>query len=341
MSKDDIEKKNESAVQQRLAAIFATNKDEITIPKIYVDMTEDLKAAAVLDELMFWTLPKRNTGKTSLRVYRDGGLWLAVRRSDWWDRKRLSERQSDGAITKLVELDLIEKDVFLFGGKPTVHIRLKMKNFVKMYAEKIQEITQEYDENTAGDIADLYEMMGFPNEMVKSNLPNGEMLNLPNGEIINSLQQPPITSTVPFSSAKEEKKFTQEEMQEIEDSANRTVDGILALNMGRGDKWEGREMFRDNHLHYADWWHEKTNLACKKKNVKSWQKAFSDWRDEELAVPHLLEAYNQDIAWKKAIADPNELTKKAVAIKALAELRPPPPPRGDDDPETDGLILSV
>lgn len=187
----ELQAKSDAAAQQKLASMFAASKEEITIPKIYVDMTGDIKAAAVLDELMFWTLPKR--GKTSLRVFKNGGLWLAVRRSDWWDRKRLTERQSDGAIEKLIGLDLVEKDVFLFDGKPTVHIRIKTSNFVKLFAEKMQEASEE-DPDLKRDISDLYEMMGFPNEMVISNSPNGEMLNSPNGEIINSLQQPPNTA---------------------------------------------------------------------------------------------------------------------------------------------------
>jgi len=188
---------NSAAVQQKLAAMLAANDDKVSIPKIYIDMTNDIEAAAVLDELMFWTLPKKN-GKTSLRVFKNGALWLAVRRKDWWDRKRLTERQADSAIAKLVKLDMVEKDVFLFDGKPTVHIRMKMDVFGKVYGEKMSELAAEDgDENLIRDIADLYQMMGFPNETVNSNLPNGEMLNLPNGEIINSLQQPPNTSSRP------------------------------------------------------------------------------------------------------------------------------------------------
>lgn len=187
---------NETAVQQKLAAMFTVNKDDVSIPKIYIDMTDDIGAAAVLDELMFWTLPKKGTGKTSLRVFRNGALWLAVRRKDWWDRKRLTERQADAAIAKLVKQEIVEKDVFLFDGKPTVHLRLKMDSFISLYSKNIQEMAEkENDENLIRDIADLYQMMGFPNEMVNSNLPNGEMLNLPNGEIINSPVQPPITSS--------------------------------------------------------------------------------------------------------------------------------------------------
>lgn len=186
----------DAAVQQKLAAMFAANKDEVSIPKIYIDITGDMGAAAVLDELLFWTLPKRGTGKTSLRVFRNGGLWLAVRRSDWWERKRLTERQADTAIEKLIKLELVEKDVFLFDGKPTVHLRLKTHKFVSLYGDKMNEMAiRENDANLARDIADLYAMMGFPHENVISNSQNREMLNLQNGEIINIPLHPENTSS--------------------------------------------------------------------------------------------------------------------------------------------------
>lgn len=187
---------SDAAIQQKLAAMFAANKDEVSVPKIYIDMTGAWETGAILDEILFWTLPKKNTGRTSLRVFRDQKLWLAVRRADWWDRKRLTERQADTAIGKLVTQGLIEKDVFLFDGKPTVHLRLIMSKFVALYAEKMKEFAdQEEDENLIRDISDLYAMMGFPNENVISNLQNGEMLNLQNGEIINSPVQPENTTT--------------------------------------------------------------------------------------------------------------------------------------------------
>lgn len=193
----------ETAIQQKLAAIFAANKDDISIPKIYVDMTNDIGAAAVLDEIMFWTLPKRG-GKTGLRVFKDGRLWLAVRRADWWERKRLTARQADTAIEKLVKLDLVEKDIFLFDGKPTVHLRLKTQNFVRLYSEKLSASMKDLPEDEQAellhDISDLYQMMGFPsqnregNENVISISQNCKMLNLQNREIINIPLHPPTTS---------------------------------------------------------------------------------------------------------------------------------------------------
>lgn len=297
---------NESAIQQKLAAIFSANKDDVTVPKIYIDMTDDYRAGAVLDELMFWTLPKKGTGKTSLRVFRDGVLWLAVRRSDWWERKRLSERQADRAIDKLIELELIEKDVFLFDGKPTVHIRVNMPVFVKLYGDKINEMAAlEDDENLVRDISDLYEMMGFspspngyPNQMVNSNSPNGEMLNLPNGKIINSPVQPETTS---LSS----KDFEQ---------ANAKVDAMIR-NSASPD-WQGRETFLPDHYPLVDWYHTTTGQVCSKSKQKDWHRAVNDWTANNLTPSDMQAAYDMDIKWRGVFTSPNQLTDKAIALKS-------------------------
>lgn len=114
-------------------------------------------------------------------------------------------------------------------------------------------------------------------------------------------------------SKKEKITLSPEEIKQ----ANQKVDKILELNRKSSSLWKGRDSFRDNHLKYADWYNQKTGQECGKKSQRSWQKAFSDWQDEELDIPHLQEAYEQDVVWKKVIADPNELTKKAVAIKAM------------------------
>jgi hypothetical protein len=256
MSEEQAEYKAQTALQQKLAAMFAANKDEISIPKIYIDMTNDIEAAAVLDELLFWTLPKRGTGKTSLRVFKKGALWLAVRRKDWWDRKRLTERQADGAISKLIKLDLIEKDVFLFDGKPTVHIRMNMTVFVKLYGDKMREMAiLEEDDNLINDLSDLYEMMGFPNEIVNSILPNGKMLNLPNGEFINSPLHPLNTTISNFS------KTTKEDLAKT--SVEATIFGGLEVSQETVDR-EKSERVATSAFEAAfgitrpwDWWNIK------------------------------------------------------------------------------------
>jgi hypothetical protein len=122
-----------------------------------------------------------------------------------------------------------------------------------------------------------------------------------------------------------------EELEELEkepplsekdyEFVNKKVDKILEYARKSKDLWKGRDYFSDNHLAYADWYHDTTNQICGKPDHKSWQKCFGIWKDYGLEIKHLQEAYNQDIKWKQVISDPNELTKKAVAIKAMGEVK--------------------
>jgi hypothetical protein len=129
----------------------------------------------------------------------------------------------------------------------------------------------------------------------------------------------PSTSEVDALTTHVTTQLTKEELSEIVDSANKTMDGILKYGLQPENYWKGRECFRDNHLHYADWYHDKTNQVCGKRQQRSWQKAFLEWQDEGIEVSHLQESYAQEVVWRKFITDPNELTKKAIAIKAVAE----------------------
>ncbi len=312
MSEEQAEYKAQAAIQQKLAAMFSANKDEVSVPKIYIDMTDDYASAAVLDELLFWTLPKKSTGRTSLRVFKKGALWLAVRRKDWWDRKRLTERQADTAINKLIGLNLIEKDVFLFDGKPTVHLRMNMTTFVKMYGDKMQEIAgQEDDENLIRDISDLYSMMGFPNENVISNLQNGEMLNLQNGEFINSPVQPENNNS--FFTAKESAE-NEQKWQEMMRQERQAQEAQAA-----GHAWRGRELLPVQFLIYGDWWHSKTGLhmygaKAKAKIDTSWLKAFKEFHENDVTIASLDEAMKSN-EWR-TISNPAQIVNDAKAIQA-------------------------
>jgi hypothetical protein len=195
----ELIKLEEKAFSQFSAMQTATD-DKISIPKIYYDMTGDHSAAAILDEILFWTLPKKKTGKTSLRVRKEGILWLAVSRSEWWERKRLTERQADRGIDKLEELGLIEKSIHRFNGHAQMHLRVIAKNFFSLYGKTLYENYlkegEDADGNELHDIGDLYAMMGI------SDSPNGELPNgdtespngdsdSPNGDTNNSLHTKP------------------------------------------------------------------------------------------------------------------------------------------------------
>lgn len=109
------------------------SRDTIDFKKIYVDMVGgDVLAGLVLSEIVYWYLPTRSGG-SKLRVERSGKFWIAVHRYEWWDRTRLSPDQSDRVLKILIDCGLIEKDVFRFGGDPTIHIRLIEERFLELW----------------------------------------------------------------------------------------------------------------------------------------------------------------------------------------------------------------
>lgn len=184
--------KRENAALKKYAAIQKASEDRIGCQKIYIDMTGDIEAAFVLDELVFYSLP-RNGQKSALRIWKDGYLWMAVQRAEWWERKRLTARQADTAIEKLQKQNLIVKSVHKFNGQTTVHLRLNTPEFFKLYGEKLEQDNPPEDEadTIARDINDLYAMMGGELQNRESQICEGELQNreteLQNGDSINSL----------------------------------------------------------------------------------------------------------------------------------------------------------
>ena len=98
--------------------------------------------------------------------------------------------------------------------------------------------------------------------------------------------------------------------------AGEKVEKIIALSKGGADAWRGRELIPAHLLKYADWWNSKSGQIMRKMN-KEWGKAFDEWYSNEITIDTLDEAYQLEIAWKKVIAKPSELTAKAIAIQAL------------------------
>lgn len=173
----DIERiKLENAALRKYAAIQKASEDKIGCQKIYVDIAGGIEEAFILDELIYFTLPRAETGKSGLRVRKDGALWMAVSRSEWWDRKRITAKQADGAIERLVSQNLVIKDYFLFNKQKTTHLRLNVSEFFKRYAEELEKQNPPEDEGDSilKDINDLYEMMGIPVKDTPEGIPDGE-----------------------------------------------------------------------------------------------------------------------------------------------------------------------
>lgn len=100
-----------------------TSHDVIKVKRIYIDVAGDMIAGILLSQIVYWYLPSKS-GQSKLRVKKDGSLWLAKGREDWWEECRISPWQFDRAVALLAEKGVIEKKRFRFEGSPTVCVRL-------------------------------------------------------------------------------------------------------------------------------------------------------------------------------------------------------------------------
>lgn len=104
------------------------------------------------------------------------------------------------------------------------------------------------------------------------------------------------------------------------EQVNAKVDAMIA-NSGRAD-WQGRETFRPDHYPLVDWYHKVTGQDCPKKKQKDWHAAVMNWAANGLTVADLQAAFDMDIKWRGVFTSPNQLTEKAIALKAQKQAQP-------------------
>ncbi len=123
-----------------------SSRDTIEVKRVYIDMAGDLVAGIVLSQIIYWHLPSRD-GRTRLRVKRDGHLWLAKGRADWWDECRVSPKQADRALALLAERGLVEVRLFRFAGAPTKHVRIVPDAFLRGWAAHLGAGPGDFDQS--------------------------------------------------------------------------------------------------------------------------------------------------------------------------------------------------
>lgn len=99
------------------------SRDTIDFKMIYVDVADDLVSGLLLSQIIYWHLPN-HSGRSKLKVRKEGFYWIAKGREDWFDEIRITAKQFDRCIKILEEKNLIVRKNFRFNGSPMVHIRL-------------------------------------------------------------------------------------------------------------------------------------------------------------------------------------------------------------------------
>jgi hypothetical protein len=137
-----------------------SSRDTIEVKRAYIDMAGDLVAGIMLSQIVYWHLPSRD-GRTRLRVKRDGHLWLAKGRADWWAECRVSPKQADRALALLAEQGLVEVRLFRFAGAPTKHVRIVPEAFLRGWADHLGTGPGDFDQ-AAKSISPIREVPSSP-----------------------------------------------------------------------------------------------------------------------------------------------------------------------------------
>ncbi|MBO8161365.1 MAG: hypothetical protein H0Z24_06975 [Thermosipho sp. (in: Bacteria)] len=136
-----MDKVNEFLIWEKLS------RDTIDVKRIYIDIADDLVAGILLSQIVFWYLPKKN-GDKKVQVEKEGRMWIAKGRDDWYEECRISPKQFDRASKILKEKGLIEKKLFKFNNIPTIHISLNFDVLIEKIKKEYekQEIILEIEE---------------------------------------------------------------------------------------------------------------------------------------------------------------------------------------------------
>lgn len=118
-----MEKVKDIEKQRKLAGDTAFAQALNVIHHAYVDMCGDLIAGALLGQILYWFGVGKD-GKSRARIVKDGYLWIAKARADWWDEIRITPKQYDRAAKILKDKGFIEVKTYKFAGNPTTHLRI-------------------------------------------------------------------------------------------------------------------------------------------------------------------------------------------------------------------------
>ena len=114
-----------------LIATYSGNERHITIPKIYLEITNDYPTAALLNQMIFWS------DKTKRR---DGFFYKTYK--EWEEETFLSEYQVRRASNSLKELGFLETKLKKANGSPTLHYKLDMDVLSESIVKKLKNRNQ-------------------------------------------------------------------------------------------------------------------------------------------------------------------------------------------------------
>ena len=110
------------------------SRDSIDVKRAYVHLAGDLATGVLLSQIVYWFLPSR-TGDDRVTVERDGKLWLAKQREDWWAECCITPKQFDRCSCELEKRGLIWTAVYRFNGLAVKHASLNWSGLIQQLSE--------------------------------------------------------------------------------------------------------------------------------------------------------------------------------------------------------------
>lgn len=169
---------------------------------MYVDICDDLVAGILLSKIVYWFGIGRN-GEQRAKHTHEGRACIVKKREDWWQECRISERQYDRAIVKLIDLGVISTEIHY---NPFSKQSMQRATFIFINEEALMVHVQRYLESRkVGDFSN--------HQTVISEVPDSGLLEITNSGFVHTAMNTSMNTsqserrTPEISNPKKEKKL--------------------------------------------------------------------------------------------------------------------------------------
>jgi hypothetical protein len=134
-----------------IAEYFFGTQMQISIPRIFIEFMGDIKSAAFLNQLLYWSKVK---GRNK---------WFFKSYSEWYEEVFLNEKAIRRISNHLKRLGILETKVQKAYGNPTVHYKIDRKAFDDRFRSFCLERSRRNDRNEEGVLTETYTITEITN----------------------------------------------------------------------------------------------------------------------------------------------------------------------------------
>lgn len=332
---------NEQKISDLLRILQTSAEDIIGVQKPIFDICNDWNEANVLAELWYWTSPSK-TKDTKLKIEKDGYRWLACTRIEWWERRRLTTREVDRAIVRLMKKGLVVKHIYKFNGFPTIHLRLNLSVFIERF---IKSCTDNFSDELVSDNNQLEDAMKLMNweSFEPSILPNVSKPFYQNGKNINSNILNSNIQTLNGEKQKNELHLTtDEELEKFKEYSKSygkpkpekkpkvslsqkdyaDSDAVVQSVVFSSSRAKGSAALPERYLQQVSWFTQYSGLEYFASQKSKWISAFEDWDKLGVVEEDVMKAVDKLRKLNYSITSPQSLTNVMNGIVAERKAKP-------------------